>query len=74
MAAPKPFKDYEFGFVHVDAKYLPQMPDEDARRYLFAAIDRAIRWVYVEILPSTAASAKSQPPAVSPAAGTLKKP
>jgi hypothetical protein len=24
----KTFKDYEPGFVHVDIKYLPQMPDE----------------------------------------------
>ena len=46
----KRFKDYEPGFVHVDLKYLPQMPDEDQRKYLFAAIDRATRWVYVEIL------------------------
>ena len=46
----KTFKDYEPGFVHVDIKYLPQMPDEDAHRYLFVGIDRASRWVYVEIL------------------------
>ena len=26
----KSFKDYEPGFVHVDIKYLPQMPDETA--------------------------------------------
>lgn len=45
----KTFKDYEPGFVHVDVKYLPQMPDKDSRTYLFAAIDRATRWVYVEI-------------------------
>ena len=42
----KTFKDYEPGFVHVDIKYLPQMPDETHRRYLFVAIDRATRWVY----------------------------
>lgn len=42
----KTFKDYEPGFVHVDIKYLPQMPDETSRRYLFVAIDRATRWVY----------------------------
>ena len=52
---PKAFKDYEPGFVHVDVKYLPQMPDEDSRQYLFAAIDRASRWVYVEILPTKSA-------------------
>ena len=45
-AVKKTFKDYEPGFVHVDIKYLPQMPDETHRRYLFVAIDRATRWVY----------------------------
>jgi hypothetical protein len=48
-AAKKTFKDYEPGFLHIDIKYLPQMPDETARRYLFVAIDRATRWVYMEI-------------------------
>lgn len=45
----KTFKDYEPGFLHVDIKYLPQMPDETERRYLFVAIDRATRWVYFRI-------------------------
>ena len=45
----KPFKDYEPGYVHVDVKYLPKMPDEDQRRYLLVAIDRATRWVYLEV-------------------------
>jgi hypothetical protein len=35
----KTFKDYEPGFVHVDIKSLPQMPDETAGRYLFVAAD-----------------------------------
>ncbi len=48
-AKPKPFKNYEPGFVHVDIKYLPKMPDEPRHKYLFAAIDRSTRWVYVEI-------------------------
>jgi transposase InsO family protein len=51
-AEPKPvktFKDYAPGFVHIDIKYLPQMADEDRRRYLFVAIDRASRWVYLEL-------------------------
>ena len=48
-APKKTFKDYEPGFVHVDIKYLPQMPDESTRRYLFVAIDRATRWVYFRI-------------------------
>ncbi|NWO09396.1 IS481 family transposase [Chromohalobacter salexigens] len=45
----KPFKAYEPGYLHVDVKYLPQMPDEDQKRYLFVAIDRATRWVYLEV-------------------------
>jgi hypothetical protein len=48
-ASKKTFKDYEPGFVHIDTKYLPQMPDETARRYLFVAIDCATRWVYIAI-------------------------
>jgi transposase InsO family protein len=45
--ALKTFKDYEPGFLHIDIKYLPQMPDEARRRYLFVAIDRATRWVFM---------------------------
>ena len=45
----KTFKDYEPGFVHVDIKYLPQMPDETSRSYLFVAIDRATRWVFLRV-------------------------
>ncbi|BCX88252.1 transposase, IS481 family [Methylomarinovum tepidoasis] len=48
----KGFKDYEPGFVHIDIKYLPKMPDESRGRYLFVAIDRASRWVYLEIHPT----------------------
>jgi len=56
----KTFKDYEPGYVHVDIKYLPQMPDQDHRAYLFVAIDRASRWVHVEIKQNkSAASAKA---------------
>ena len=51
--APKPshksFKAYDPGFLHIDVKYLPQMADESSRRYLFVAIDRATRWVFVAI-------------------------
>jgi transposase-like protein len=45
------------GFVHVDVKYLPQLADEDWRRYLFVAIDRATRWVYVALKPDKSARA-----------------
>ena len=55
----KSFKDYEPGFIHIDIKYLPKMPDEDRRRYLFVAIDRATRWVHLAVFPDkTAKSAQ----------------
>ncbi len=56
----KTFKDYDPGFVHVDIKYLPQMSDEASRSYLFAAIDRATRWVYVEIHKDKTAQSAQQ--------------
>ena len=46
--ATNTFKDYVPGYVHIDIKYLPAMADEDGRSYLFVAIDRASRWVYLE--------------------------
>ena len=48
-APTKTFKGYEPGFLQMDIKYLPQAPDEAARRYLFVAIDRATRWVVMHI-------------------------
>jgi len=55
----KPFKVYEPGFMHIDVKYLPQMADETRHRYLFVAIDRATRWVFVRIYSrKTAANAR----------------
>ena len=40
-------------------KYLPQTADDSRRRYLFVAIDRATRWVFVQIHPNkTAATAR----------------
>ncbi len=41
----QPFNDDAPGVVHGDVTYLPQLPDEDPRRYRFAASDRATRWV-----------------------------
>ena len=56
----KGFKAYEPGYVHIDVKYLPQMADEKSRSYLFVAIDRATRWVFVQIKSNkSAASAKA---------------
>jgi len=43
------FKAYEPGYLHIDVKYLPQMADETSRRYLFVAIDRATRWVFIRV-------------------------
>lgn len=41
-------------------KYLPQMADEKARRYVFVATDRATRWVFIAIKShKTAAAARS---------------
>jgi hypothetical protein len=40
--AHKPFKAHEPGYLGVDVKCLPPIADEDRRRYLFVAIDRAI--------------------------------
>ena len=55
-AAPKKtFKDYVPGYLHIDLKELPQMPDENRKSYLCVAIDRASRWVYFEILPDKTA-------------------
>ena len=45
----KPFKDYEPGDVHIGIKHLPQIPDKQQKRYLSVAINRATRWVYLEI-------------------------
>jgi transposase InsO family protein len=55
----KAFKAYEPGYLHVDVKYLPQMAEETSRRYLFVAIDRATRWVFIRIFKAkTAANAR----------------
>jgi len=63
-ATPKPghqaFKTYEPGYPHIDIKYLPMMQDETRRRYLFVAIGRATRWVFIQIKShKTVASAQA---------------
>ena len=55
----KTCKGYAPGFVRIDVKYLPRMPDQDQHSYLFVAIDRATRWVYVERLPDKSAASAS---------------
>jgi hypothetical protein len=37
------------GFLPMNIKYLPQMADQTSHNYLFMAIDRATRWVFVQI-------------------------
>lgn len=53
----------------MDVKYLPQMQDEAKRRYLFVAIDRATRWVFVAIKKdkSAASAARFLRPCTRPA-------
>jgi hypothetical protein len=43
------FRDYQPSFIHIDIKYLPRMPYGTSRRYLFVAIDRATRPVFMNI-------------------------
>jgi transposase InsO family protein len=58
-APAKTLKDYEPGYVHIDIKYLPAIEGEP-RRYLFVAIDRATRWVCLDLKPGqTAAPARA---------------
>lgn len=54
-APHKTFQDYAPGYLHIDLKELPRMPDEADQSYLCVAIDRASRWVYFEILPDKTA-------------------
>jgi transposase InsO family protein len=60
------FKASAPGFLHVDVtrratklKSLPQMQDETSRRYLFVAIDRATRWVFIQVKPNKTAAAQA---------------
>lgn len=55
ISPKKTFKDYEPGFVHINIKCVPQMPDETSRWYLFVAIDRATHWVFMHIYGDTTA-------------------
>jgi transposase InsO family protein len=53
------FKAYEPRYIHIDVKYLPKMANERSRGYLFVAIDRATRWVFITIYPNkTTANAR----------------
>jgi transposase InsO family protein len=56
-------KDYELGFVHLDAKHLPRLRTSDGelrKRYLFVAIDRRSRFVHLAVKDDeTEASARA---------------
>lgn len=43
------FENYDPKFVHIEIKYLSQVPDETPRHYLFSIINRATRWIYLEV-------------------------
>ena len=52
-------KAFEPGYIHIDVKYLPRMANETSRGYLFVAIDRATRRVFIAIYRNkTAANAR----------------
>jgi transposase InsO family protein len=55
---PQPFQtDAPCGFIHLDIKYLSTLGGK--RAYAFVAIDRATRYVYVEVLYERSAAAGS---------------
>ena len=43
------FEAYEPGYIQIDVKYLPRMVNETSREYLFVAVDRATRQVFIGI-------------------------
>lgn len=45
----KKFKDYPIGFVHID---ITEVRTKEGKCYLFVAIDRATKYVYVELHPT----------------------
>ena len=45
----QPFEQYDCGFIHIDLKHLSKLDGHPS--YVFVAIDRATRFVYVEIHP-----------------------
>ena len=49
-------KASELGNIHIDVKYPPHMANETSRVYLFVAIDRASRWVFIGMYRHKAAA------------------
>ncbi|MBC6402612.1 MAG: IS481 family transposase, partial [Hyphomonadaceae bacterium] len=58
--SPRPghsgFEAYQPEYLHMDVKYLPQMADQDRRRHLFVAIDRATRRVFIRVFNAKTAA------------------
>lgn len=46
-------EDYKPSYIHIDVKYLSQMPEETSRRHLFVAIDSATRCIFMHIFSKT---------------------
>ncbi|PTW44471.1 hypothetical protein C8N38_1167 [Rhodovulum kholense] len=63
------FMAYEPGYLHIDITYLPQMADEDRRRDLFVAVERATRRVAVARLSRTGRGKRPPFPSRSGARG-----
>jgi transposase InsO family protein len=53
-APPGRFEDTEAGYVHIDVKHLPAL--ERQKAYAFVAIERATRYVYLEVHPDRSAN------------------
>ena len=49
-------KAYKPRYIHIDVKYPPHMANETSRGYLFVAIDRASRWVFIGMYRHKAAA------------------
>lgn len=43
----KKFKEYDPGYLHIDVTYIPKL--EGKKKYIFVAIDRATRLVYISL-------------------------
>ncbi|MGY3598148.1 transposase [Bradyrhizobium sp. USDA 4341] len=63
---PKPgiFETASIGFIHIDVKYLPALQRRTS--YAFVAIDRATRYVFVEIHVQAGRSHRDRPPQTLP--------
>ena len=46
--ASRPFEETTFGYIHIDLKHLPRLNKQPS--YVFVAIERATRFVYVEVV------------------------